>query len=213
MIRVIVCAANPIIRTGLESIVHTQSAFEFSGSAVDLATLLLLIEERQPDVVLLQDQGTATETLLAPLLPQTEVNLPIVILLIDVEDSKDLLDLLSLGVQAVLPSAATAEEIVAALKATAAGLVVLNSDATELLSKFKSGLLPLTVNPVEALSAREIEVLEMLALGIGNRAIAIRLGISEHTVKFHVSSIFSKLNVTSRTEAVTVGLRQGLIMI
>ncbi len=53
----------------------------------------------------------------------------------------------------------------------------------------------------------------MLAEGLGNKTIARRLGISEHTVKFHVGSIFSKLNASSRTEAVTVGVRQGLVML
>jgi DNA-binding NarL/FixJ family response regulator len=65
----------------------------------------------------------------------------------------------------------------------------------------------------EPLTPREIEVLSMLAEGAGNKMIARRLGISEHTVKFHVGSILSKLDASSRTEAVTLGLRQGLIMV
>jgi DNA-binding NarL/FixJ family response regulator len=67
--------------------------------------------------------------------------------------------------------------------------------------------------PREQLTAREIEVLTMLAEGEGNKQIARRLGISEHTVKFHVGSILGKLNASSRTEAVTAGLRQGLIVL
>jgi DNA-binding NarL/FixJ family response regulator len=67
--------------------------------------------------------------------------------------------------------------------------------------------------PNQALTPREIEVLGMLAEGLGNKTIARRLGISEHTVKFHVGSIFTKLNASSRTEAVTLGARQGLIML
>ena len=67
--------------------------------------------------------------------------------------------------------------------------------------------------PGQALTPREIEVLGMLAEGLGNKEIAWRLQISEHTVKFHVASILSKLDASSRTEAVTVGFRQGLIML
>ncbi|HKC74673.1 MAG TPA: response regulator transcription factor, partial [Chloroflexota bacterium] len=63
------------------------------------------------------------------------------------------------------------------------------------------------------LTPREIEVLGMLAEGLGNKTIARRLGISEHTVKFHVGSIFAKLDASSRTEAVTLGARRGLIML
>jgi DNA-binding CsgD family transcriptional regulator len=67
--------------------------------------------------------------------------------------------------------------------------------------------------PNQALTPREIEVLGMLAEGLGNKAIAWRLDISEHTVKFHVGSILAKLNASSRTEAVTLGIRQGLILL
>lgn len=65
----------------------------------------------------------------------------------------------------------------------------------------------------ETLTPREIEVLVMLAEGTGNKVIARHLGISEHTVKFHVGSILAKLNASSRTEAVTLGVRQGLILL
>jgi DNA-binding NarL/FixJ family response regulator len=76
----------------------------------------------------------------------------------------------------------------------------------------------LLVNPqpaslAEPLTPREAEVLGMLAEGHSNKSIAHRLGISEHTVKFHVTSIMGKLNAGSRTEAVTQGIRQGLIML
>ncbi|OLP17229.1 hypothetical protein BST81_17970, partial [Leptolyngbya sp. 'hensonii'] len=63
------------------------------------------------------------------------------------------------------------------------------------------------------LTSREVEVLEMLAIGLGNKTIAKQLQISEHTVKFHISSLFSKLHVSNRTEAVAIGARQGLIML
>jgi two-component system, NarL family, response regulator YdfI len=67
--------------------------------------------------------------------------------------------------------------------------------------------------PGEPLTEREVQVLGMLAEGLGNKIIAARLDISEHTVKFHVSSILAKLGADSRTEAVTRGVREGLIMI
>jgi DNA-binding NarL/FixJ family response regulator len=63
------------------------------------------------------------------------------------------------------------------------------------------------------LTARELEVLRMMADGAANKAIAWKLGISEHTVKFHVASILQKLHAGSRTEAVTVGIRQGLVLL
>jgi len=66
---------------------------------------------------------------------------------------------------------------------------------------------------VEELTPREVEVLRLLADGLGNKEVALRLGISDHTVKFHISSILAKLGAGSRTEAVTLGIRRGLILL
>ena len=71
----------------------------------------------------------------------------------------------------------------------------------------------LPAGQVQALTPREVQVLAMLAEGHGNKTIAWKLGISEHTAKFHVASILSKLNAGTRTEAVTLGIRRGLIMV
>ena len=123
-------------------------------------------------------------------------------------------ELLRTGVQAILPRQDTRSEIVAAIEAAAAGLVVLQRDTiVSLLPLLSSAPRALPDSSHQALSPREIEVLSMLAEGLGNKTIAWRLGISEHTIKFHLSSIFSKLNASSRTEAVTLGIRHGLIMI
>jgi DNA-binding NarL/FixJ family response regulator len=117
-------------------------------------------------------------------------------------------DALHAGVRAVLPRELSAAEMVAAVEAAAAGLAVLHPRDLE-------ALLP-TAQParaVEALSPREIEVLGMMAEGISNKEIAARMGISEHTVKFHVASIMGKLHAGTRTEAVMLGVRMGLIMV
>ena len=106
---------------------------------------------------------------------------------------------------------ATRDEIVAAVQAAAAGLVALEPrDAAALMGG--AARAP-AQSPVEPLTPREIEVLRMLAEGEGNKAIAFKLGISEHTVKFHVASILAKLHASSRTEAVTIGVRRGLILL
>jgi len=123
-------------------------------------------------------------------------------------------ELLRRGGRAVLPRHASNEEIVAAIEAVAAGLVVLHPEA---MTSLRSASLarPGAVAAVadQRLTAREIEILGLIAEGLGNKAIAARLRISDHTVKFHIASIFAKLSAGSRTEAVTIGVRQGLIMI
>jgi DNA-binding NarL/FixJ family response regulator len=115
------------------------------------------------------------------------------------------------GARGVLPRDAGAAEIGAAIEAVAAGLIVVHPDAAATL--VPAGGAATVEAPGQPLTAREIEVLRMLAEGLGNKIIATRLGISEHTVKFHVSSIFAKLGAASRTEAVARGARQGLIML
>jgi DNA-binding NarL/FixJ family response regulator len=111
------------------------------------------------------------------------------------------------GVRAVLRRDATAEELSGAIAATKAGLLALHPDAVSAAPA--TGAVP----PGEptTLTPRELEILEAMADGMSNRAIAARLKISRHTVKFHVAAILTKLAARSRTEAVTAGVRQGLI--
>lgn len=105
------------------------------------------------------------------------------------------------GAQALLPETASDEQILAAIHAVAAGLAV-RLAATDELS-------PLA----ESLTPRELQVLRLAAAGLANKQIAARLGVSEHTVKFHLASLMGKLGAGSRTEAVTAGIRQGLILL
>ncbi len=113
------------------------------------------------------------------------------------------------GFAAVLPKSATRVQIIAAIYAAAAGLIVFHPDTAAPTMAHRDA----PSQPVQPLTEREIQVLGMLSQGLPNKTIAWKLGISEHTVKFHVSSIFSKLNVSTRTEAVTLGARLGLVLL
>jgi NarL family two-component system response regulator YdfI len=124
-----------------------------------------------------------------------------------------LLAALGAGVRGLLPRGAPVAEIVAAIEAAAAGLTVVHPDLLALLFSPESKEIPQPAEFEQALTPRETEILNMMAEGLGNKQIAWSLKISEHTVKFHISSIFAKLHVSSRTEAVTSGIRQGLIVI
>jgi DNA-binding NarL/FixJ family response regulator len=173
------------------------------------------IEDLEPDVVLLEleipDNGTAPPELLTL---SSGLHAGAIVVLADDLQGPWVAQALRSGVRAVLPSQATPGEIVAAVEAAAAGLLVLHPDASDTVQSAPPPVmraLPLSTH--QALTAREIEVLSMMAEGLGNKSIAARLGISEHTVKFHIASIFTKLKATSRTEAVTLGIRQGLILL
>ena len=108
----------------------------------------------------------------------------------------------------LLPTRATAEEVIAAIEAASAGLFVAHADLIrEDQTPAHGGVEGLP----ESLTPREVEVLHALAAGLGNKAIARELGISDHTAKFHVSQILAKLGAGSRAEAVSIAMRRGLL--
>jgi DNA-binding NarL/FixJ family response regulator len=155
------------------------------------------------DVVLVADEDLLEETALAV----SDDGSQAIVLLSEDDHSVSRLRVLPLRGWGVVPSDAPPEEIGAAVTAAAQGLIVLPKALTE-------GLLQ-EPTPVEELSepltAREREVLELLSQGFSNRLIAGELHISEHTVKFHISSLYTKLAVNNRAEAVSQGARRGLI--
>jgi len=166
---------------------------------------------RHPDVVLLDLQGERLEAAIGGLRDPAG---PAVVVL--AESPRRLLadGVLERGlVRAVLPREAPPGEIVAAIEAVAAGLVALHPGALGSAGARSAGPATLGAEAALPLTAREIEVLGMMADGLGNKVIAARLGISAHTAKFHVASIMTKLGAGSRTEAVTLGLRRGLLTI
>src|SRR5215475_7023746 len=209
--RVLIGASSEVVRVGLESLLATAPGFQVVGS-FPIGTALAQFENLQPDVMLLDLESPADETTLQALESGGMRNSALVILIDDSEFS--VADALHSGVRAVIPRMATAEEIVVAIQASVAGLVVLHPDALHsVLSPMPSGDQPEFHPSDRILSPREIEVLRMIAEGLGNKEIASKLGISDHTVKFHVSAIFAKLGASSRTEAVIIGIREGMIMI
>jgi len=119
---------------------------------------------------------------------------------------------LSLRGWSIVPLDATPAQLQASVMAAAQGLVALPTALAERLQEQRSVVQALQLEaPDESLTAREREVLELLSQGLPNKLIARRLQISEHTVKFHVSSLSAKLGASSRTDAVSRGIRRGLI--
>jgi DNA-binding NarL/FixJ family response regulator len=185
VIRVQVSAPTAVLRAGLEAVV--------SGAPG------LALTHANPDVVL---TSVAREDLSG----QPGRSAPLVLL----GDPGWTPELFRLGVRAVLPADASTAEIVAALEAAAAGMAVVDPSELELLL---GEPIAQSASEPAPLTAREIEVLRMLADGAANKTIAWQLKISEHTVKFHVAQILAKLHAGTRTEAVTIGIRRGLILV
>ena len=209
MTSVLIIPSSAVVRPGLAALLARKTLDVVVGQP-GLA-LSQQIEDARPDVLLV-DVGREHATAWLRGLDVRPLP-PAIVLLTDDARASLGARVLRAGVRAVLPREASAEEIIAAVEAAAIGLVVLRPETMQSLEPAISSGARAGGLASQPLTPREIEILGMMAEGLGNKILAARLGISEHTVKFHIASIFAKLNAGSRTEAVTIGLRQGLIMI
>jgi DNA-binding NarL/FixJ family response regulator len=204
MIRIRVIASSPMVRAGLESMLREAPGFVVLGDGV-MNSLTARADVQVVESSSLIEGSTRRIGLAGNDAPPT-------VLLADSIGRSELRRVLHGGVRAVLPRDATAAEIIAAVQAAAAGLIALSSEDMDALLPAEPEQ-PTTSVPGEPLTSRETQVLGMLAEGMGNKDIASRLKISEHTVKFHVSSILGKLGANTRGEAVARGMREGLVVI
>ena len=139
-----------------------------------------------------------------------------VLALINSADDAALIDLLRFGVRGLLARDADTREILAAIDAALSGLTVLSPAAVTRIARghrLSESAPRHSRATAAALSPRESEILGLVAEGLGNKVVAARLGISEHTVKTHVASMFQKLGADTRAEAVAIGARSGLILL
>ena len=216
MIRVLVASGSAVGRAGLQTLIAGDRSVEVVRRSASLATLAQEIEEVQPNVIVVQ-LDAYNESALADfqaISRDREDSHPLaVVVLADPRQMAELASAIGSGITALLPLEATSTEISGAIEAAAAGLIVVHPAFLDALSEIQRVSRQPAEMPKSPLSAREIEVLNLIAQGLGNKEIAWRLGISEHTVKFHIGSIFNKLDASSRTESVTLGIRAGLIML
>lgn len=213
-IRVLVSAPSAVRRAGLESMIANSPLTRLAGSMYGLDTLDRTVLQFQPDVLLADLDRPDSRIITRSTGLDEERGTLDVVALIDEPDSVWMTRALRTGVKAILNRNAPADDILLAIQSAFSGLIVLEPEIAEsLLTKMRPASELSAPNIAEPLTPREIQVLKMLAEGVGNKAIAARLKVSEHTVKFHISSVLSKMGAASRTEAVTQGIRNGLIVI
>ena len=208
MIRSVIIAPALASRAGLRAILSAEGEFEIAAEAArveDMTRPALPV-----DVYLVQLD--ADEHLQIPSDWLDEDYPPAVLALTDYPDQAAALPGLALRAWGVLPSDCSEEELVTALYALEIGLTTAPMDVLEELLGGHSTA-PANGEADIELTARELEVLNLLASGFANKQISLELGISEHTVKFHVSSIYNKMDVSNRAEAVRVGILLGLVLI
>jgi NarL family two-component system response regulator YdfI len=212
VIRVFIVAASPLARAGLENLLAARDV-QVVGSIATIETLADLLSDAMPDVILVDSSGEPFESALESVVASGLAADAGVVILGDGISAAASAEALRAGVRAALPGDISPEQLVATLQAAANGLLVLHPSLAAEALPAGSAAPPALDELAESLTRREVEVLQMLAAGLSNKGIGARLNISEHTVKFHVASILGKLGAGSRTEAVSLGIRRGLVLL
>ena len=205
---VLIASPYPAMRAGLRVLLE-ESNIGVAGEADSLPALLALLEAARPQLALfdlaLDDEALSSLWRLRSQFPALPV-----LALSDAAGGASVLAALQAGARGCLPKTATAAELAEAARRLAAGESILHpASATDLLQQLRhdSDAAP---SP-ERLTLREAEVLQAVSAGLTNKAIALKLGVSEHTVKFHMSAAMGKLGAASRAEAVALAIQRGLI--
>jgi two-component system nitrate/nitrite response regulator NarL len=198
-IRVLVAASDNLTRAGLAALISGLPGLLVCGQTDD-NTLLADIDLYEPDVIV-WDVSQVSELLTGV----HDLNVPVVAI---VSDNTSAVTAWSNGIRGILARDVKSAKLAAAIKAVAERLSAVDARFTDAPASSSSYVPP---TQMETLTERELEVLQLVAEGLPNKSIAAKLGISEHTIKFHVNSILSKTGAQSRTQAVTLATRFGLI--
>ena len=206
-IRVVVADDHPLFLEGVVSSLRSAGDFEVVAQATDAAGALRLTREHVPDLALLDVSmpggGLQAARDIATACPATRI-----VMLTVSEDEDDLMAALKAGAAGYILKGVAARELAAVLRSVAAGEVyVAPSLASRMLREMSR---PRPTNPLDELTAREREVLELVATGLSNYEIGRRLGLAEKTVKHYMTNVLTKLQVRSRVEAALLAQKSGL---
>ncbi|HET8910401.1 MAG TPA: response regulator transcription factor [Ktedonobacteraceae bacterium] len=222
MIRILLADDHPIVREGLRAVLETQADFEVIAEAANGEEAKRMVAELKPDILLIDLEMPVVdgvETIRA--LRNLEVA-PRTIVFTAFDNDERIIHAVQAGANGYLLKGAPRDEIFNAIRVTMQGGSLLQPIVASKLLRHM-GQLPQHASgsstsnsnysglPMETLTERELEVLNLLAQGMPNKEIASHLVISERTAKFHVSSIMGKLGATNRTEAVSLAAQKGLI--
>jgi DNA-binding NarL/FixJ family response regulator len=203
VIRLLIADDHAVVRTGLAQLVATMEDVELVGEAADGEEAVVLCSDRSADVVLMDLEMPRVDGIDAT--RRIKAAQPEVAVVVLTSDRERILRAIDAGAAGYLLKDAAPDELARAVRAAARGDAPLDPKAARALLSARE-----TAAPAEALSDREREVLLMVAEGLPNRQIARRLGISEKTVKAHLTSVFRQIGVTDRTQAALWAERRGL---
>lgn len=205
MIRVVIADDHGVVRDGLAGVIAAQPDLDVVATAENGAEAVEACRSSPPDVVLMDLEMPVLDGIEATRIIRAERPETAVLVLTSFADVRRITAALGAGAAGYLLKDSSAAEVVRGIRAAASGGAPLDPQAARLLLDAKDAL-----NPLEGISPREREVLALLLDGLPNKVIAQRLGISEKTVKTHLTNIFRQIGVTDRVQAVLWAERQGL---
>jgi len=204
---------HPLLRQALANVLNKEADFEIIAEVGDGEEAVRLATELVPDVVIMDISMPKLNGLEAT--RQIKAKCPnIAILVLTVHsDSEHILGILEAGAAGYLTKRVFGEEVIHAVRGVASGETVLSTPILQQILKHAVQFMPkpLNLDAGEKLSSRELRILKLAARGMSNKDIALKLELSPRTVKAYLAEIFSKLRVSSRTEAVITGLRAGFL--
>jgi len=201
-VRVLIVDDHPVVRAGLTSLLRRQAGLKLIGAAHSGEEALEALKHSAVDVILLDLRMPSVNGIDLLNLLKTHESRPLAVILSSYEYEEEIYQAVKAGARGYLSKNATREEIVTAIEEVVAGRTYFPPRILKSIDEREAR---------SSLSAREIEILEMVSKGLTNKEIAGALHISHYTVRNHVNHISAKLQVADRTEAATVALRQGII--
>lgn len=215
-IRVLICDDHALFRRGLTMVLESEEGVEVVGEAEDGADAVAKAEELAPDVVLMDVRMPRLSGIEATKAIAERVPTARILMLTVSDEEEDLYDAIKAGANGYLLKEISIEEVASAIRAVVNGQSLISpSMASKLLTEFTNLSKKADERqsvPTPRLTERELEVLKLIAAGASNKAIAQQLGISEATVKSHVSNLLSKLGLKSRTQAALHAIREGWVV-
>jgi DNA-binding NarL/FixJ family response regulator len=213
-IRVLLADDHVLVRQGIRQFLEDEGDIEVVAEANDGAEAIRLIQEHQPEVVVLDIRMPEMTGIEATRRIKIQFPHVRVLILTAYDDDPYVFALLQAGADGYVLKTASADELVHAVRTVHAGQSALSPEITsKVVRQMASGKPAGAAEQVETLTERELDVLRLATQGKTNRAIGSELTISHRTVQGHLASIYGKLGVSSRTEAVTEALRRGWIVI
>jgi DNA-binding NarL/FixJ family response regulator len=213
-IRTVLADDHAVVRKGIREFLDAEDDIDVVAEAADGAAAVAMVAEHQPDVAILDIQMPVMTGIEATRRIKAEHPDVQVLVLTAYDDDPYIFALLQAGASGYVLKTADSAELVYAVRAVYRGESALDpAVAQKVVQQLTSGRPLGGQSAVEALTEREIEVLRLAAKGLTNKAIGQELGISDRTVQGHLANIYGKLQVGSRTEAVTEALKQGWIAI